>query len=789
MKLKLRGGLASKIRFNRLFTVYFISFSLVIILPVYIVGIASYQFVLGKMEEQLSQSQLIELKQMSISLNQTLHDIHNLSTVVALDGNIYGYLQNEDDQYALNNIRDTAKTLASTSEFIQGISIYKSNSRQIISSNELTRRYAGEERDKWIESIQRANAANVWIFAPDTPNIKNRDGSKENIITFARKFPFVSGEDYGYIAIHVYEKEISALISKLQMNPFTNIYVVDDQGETLASHMSRQTDGGMTAERINRLPGSDQEGYFVDSGNGPNTLIGYSKSFRNGWVIVSETPLDYLLDKLSPIRNMTIGICLLLTFAGLATAYLLSRSIYNPIKMIIDKSKNIIHHLGGGTGFEQGNEFQFVTGVLDSVFLQNKQLIESFRDSIPAQADRFLFSLLHNNVGSIREAEDKINFLQLDLSTSQSVIVVIEIDQYTDLLKNYSIRDVNLFKFAVRNIAEEVIRAQYTCLSAEVSENQIAVLANPETEWELAKPQINLLCEQIQESVHRLLKLRVSISVGQSYDHILLAYLSFTEATDVLKYKLHLGERQILFFEDVQADRDIDYYYPLQLEKQLCNCILTGNASGMHECLEQLKRDITEREHLSYENLYRIYTRLLDAAIAILVDSGGSIKQLFGEQYHIYKELAGCESLHEIHSWIGSVFDRIANYVSQIPRANKTIERVLQYIEDHYGDFALSVEAIADVVDLHPNYLSRLFKQEYGKTMVEYIGLRRLEASKQLLADSGLSVQEIARKVGYNNINSYIRFFKKNEGITPGEFRKINGINGRENELSLKSGV
>jgi two-component system response regulator YesN len=84
----------------------------------------------------------------------------------------------------------------------------------------------------------------------------------------------------------------------------------------------------------------------------------------------------------------------------------------------------------------------------------------------------------------------------------------------------------------------------------------------------------------------------------------------------------------------------------------------------------------------------------------------------------------------------------------------------------------LSLDMIASQVNLNPTYLSRSFKQHIGKTIVEYLTIKRLEASKKQLTDSDLNIKEIALSLGYNNINSYIRYFKKYEGITPGEYRK-----------------
>jgi two-component system response regulator YesN len=99
------------------------------------------------------------------------------------------------------------------------------------------------------------------------------------------------------------------------------------------------------------------------------------------------------------------------------------------------------------------------------------------------------------------------------------------------------------------------------------------------------------------------------------------------------------------------------------------------------------------------------------------------------------------------------------------------VELAIQYITEHYNQ-DLSVDYIAEHVELNSAYLSRIFKQTTGKTILEYLTLLRIDESKHLLLHSKQNIHEIAQKVGYNNTNSFIRFFRKYEGITPGEYRK-----------------
>lgn len=98
------------------------------------------------------------------------------------------------------------------------------------------------------------------------------------------------------------------------------------------------------------------------------------------------------------------------------------------------------------------------------------------------------------------------------------------------------------------------------------------------------------------------------------------------------------------------------------------------------------------------------------------------------------------------------------------------IPQVLSYI--HYNYQEASVESIAEHFHLSRPYLSRLFKEYTGKTIVQVLQQIRLERACELLTETQLPVQNIAENVGYTDVTFFIRMFKKANGATPLQYRK-----------------
>ncbi|MNI02499.1 HTH-type transcriptional regulator YesS [compost metagenome] len=103
--------------------------------------------------------------------------------------------------------------------------------------------------------------------------------------------------------------------------------------------------------------------------------------------------------------------------------------------------------------------------------------------------------------------------------------------------------------------------------------------------------------------------------------------------------------------------------------------------------------------------------------------------------------------------------------------SNKSIEKMLAYIEEHYKESEFSLDRLADEFELSPTYISRLFKEHTEKNFIDYLIEIRIHASKELLSDKNLKINDIAEGIGYTNTRSFLRAFKKYTGMTPTEYR------------------
>lgn len=104
-----------------------------------------------------------------------------------------------------------------------------------------------------------------------------------------------------------------------------------------------------------------------------------------------------------------------------------------------------------------------------------------------------------------------------------------------------------------------------------------------------------------------------------------------------------------------------------------------------------------------------------------------------------------------------------------------SLNRLKQVIEYIYKNMAqpISLQALAEICFMSPNYFCHYFKQEIGKTPVTFINEYRIEKACEMLSASNLPISTISLSVGFDNFSYFIRKFREYKGTTPGEYRLL----------------
>jgi AraC-like DNA-binding protein len=100
------------------------------------------------------------------------------------------------------------------------------------------------------------------------------------------------------------------------------------------------------------------------------------------------------------------------------------------------------------------------------------------------------------------------------------------------------------------------------------------------------------------------------------------------------------------------------------------------------------------------------------------------------------------------------------------------LRRLRGFVDQHYAE-AITASTAAKVVGLAEKYFSTFFHQKVGTTFGAWLRQYRIAKAKELLWSRNLTVSQVAERVGFRDLSTFIRAFKKRENLTPSAYKKL----------------
>ncbi|MGG3510398.1 response regulator [Paenibacillus lautus] len=186
--------------------------------------------------------------------------------------------------------------------------------------------------------------------------------------------------------------------------------------------------------------------------------------------------------------------------------------------------------------------------------------------------------------------------------------------------------------------------------------------------------------------------------------------------------------------------------------------------------LEQIRQIVALFETRGPEevSLSRYAHMMMQDLLAALEERGLLLAMDIGEDQWPQDDPMACR--HQIEDKVKEMLALIKGSRNLGSRHN--IQKAKRYIEENYAMEDLSLQEVADSVGMSVTYLSRTFKSETNMNFVKYLVQVRMEKARELLAESELSAEETAYRVGFSDYVHFSKTFKKFHGLTPSAYRK-----------------
>lgn len=310
------------------------------------------------------------------------------------------------------------------------------------------------------------------------------------------------------------------------------------------------------------------------------------------------------------------------------------------------------------------------------------------------------------------------------------------------------------------------IKENQKCLVSSFMMNRIAVLF-PITDEEIVPETVHEYINNMYSSLSFKVGVGIRAGVSSITSDILMLKQTYNEA--ILALNKAPADGGIIF---TGRNSSISQDAPETTENYK-NLIITrlkaGDSTGLESTLELYTNQLTAAEP--------DLNKIKNAFFELIVTARNQVSELnpnfqnsnFADSFSVLSSQTDIKMLKNF------VRKTLMEYLSAVVSAkehkeNPIIKKICDYIVQNLSE-DISLEQMADYVNVSSFYLSKLFKEEKGLTFVNYLNDTRLEKSRDLLKSPELSIKEVTAAVGYNDQNYFSRIFRNKYGITPTEYR------------------
>lgn len=280
-------------------------------------------------------------------------------------------------------------------------------------------------------------------------------------------------------------------------------------------------------------------------------------------------------------------------------------------------------------------------------------------------------------------------------------------------------------------------------------------------------------------------RLRMNVT-GQEYTTATSAVvegLSF--CADAYEQALRTLDRAFLLgtntdVELEQASVDAERIPELFDVRRIVKTISTFDKAAIAREFQLIEEDIRQTNHNSF-----LYTRMMVSFVygemmRLLADIHCPIQEIMDDPTAAYKRILTCQTLSGMMQQLYEFIVTICDFLDNSSGCNDTIvERARIYIDEHFSKSSMTLDEVAGVIGMSPNYFSALFKQVVGRSFINYLTDLRLSHAKRLLDAGGQRSYEVSYCCGYENPTYFSTIFKRHVGVSPSEYRA------RKKELPL----
>lgn len=386
----------------------------------------------------------------------------------------------------------------------------------------------------------------------------------------------------------------------------------------------------------------------------------------------------------------------------------------------------------------------------------------------PAQAEsgaagnrkeKMLYDALHGYVHDLHETE---------LKEGNIYVVLFKIKNYHTVIQRYTKETESILPNTVQNVVSEILSTEKEVEYLQLDEQcSVVFISNSELKSLLASlTRVNKMVQMISSALKRFVNIDIVLGISDWFADFGGIQKGYEQAGTALAHQFYNPDTSIFYYQHLKQKSESVYKQADAYLSQMKSALREEANDRFMELLSKWETFLEQEECMEEKDVRKVYEGLLFMIGESTGTPGGTVQEdvTAFEEIHHFQQLSAAYRARFEERFKNRNHLEMKGY-SQLTR------NIMEYTEKHYPE-SLSLKLFGDLFHVSPNYVSRLFKQEVGQGLFDYINELRIEKAKILLKDYRYKIYDVAEMVGFNNQAHFAIVFQKYTGFSPKQYRK-----------------
>mgnify|MGYP001172386641 CR=1 FL=1 len=406
----------------------------------------------------------------------------------------------------------------------------------------------------------------------------------------------------------------------------------------------------------------------------------------------------------------------------------------------------------------------------------NDNIRRKLRENIMVLKDNFFRMLMEGRIRQKTEIMERATTTELNMDYSNFIVCVAEFELAASQ-KKLNMYDFSFYKAAIMSTIEEHLEDIYKCYTFNL-DNRIGILvcSNQQIQRNILINKLN----NVKSWVNKNMGFSLSAGVGNTCGSVEKLTLSYISAVDSMLYRVILGknivvdaEQKISASKERMAVDDFDNILR-NSEEDMVFALRNLNSAEIKNIIDQIMQASKQIVSNDVKQKERIAFLLSVFIIRVMYSLEMSNHRFYNKENDLYNSLNELISIDDMKNFLMGIIKEMIQTIEELDskQNNFLVNKGLRYIKEGvYED--VSLVTIAERLQIHPNYLSKIFKQVTEESFTEHVIRYKMNEAKKLLKTTNAKVYEISDKLGYKDVAHFTKLFKKHFGISPTEYRQL----------------